>query len=215
MKINMLESIKKVKRNINSRNKNKTIKTIIESKKFKKLYFDGPRKYGYGGYNYDGRWKEVVKKFIKIYKLKKNDKVLDIGCAKGYLVYDFCKAKIDAYGVDISKYALKKCPKEIKNKLFISSAEKLPFKKNEFKLAISINTIHNLPLSKCKKAISEIKRVSSKHSFIQVDAYYNVSQKKKFLNWVLTAKTHNYPKNWIKIFKEVKYDRDYYWTILE
>ncbi len=215
MKINFLESIKKSKRNILLRNKNKNLKVIKESKKFGKLYFDGSRKFGYGGYVNDGRWKRVAKKFIKFYKLKKSDKVLDIGCAKGFLVYEFNKLGIDAFGVDISRYAINKSPSKIKKKLFISSAHSLPFKKNEFKLAISINTIHNLNLKNCKKAIKEIKRVSSKYSFIQVDAYTSEAQKKKFMQWVLTAKTHYYPKKWLKIFKEVNYDRDYYWTILE
>lgn len=215
MKINFLESIKQTKRNILLRNKNKNQKVIKESKKFGKLYFDGPRKFGYGGYINDGRWKKVAKKFIKFYKLKKKDKVIDIGCAKGFLVYEFNKLGIDAFGVDVSKYAINKSPPKIKKKLFISSAHNLPFKKNEFKLAISINTIHNLNSTNCRKAIKETKRVSSKYSFIQVDAYTNEAQKKKFMQWVLTAKTHYYPKKWLKIFKEVNYDRDYYWTILK
>ena len=50
-----------------------------------KEYYDGDRINGYGGYNYDGRWKKFLPRIIKRYKLKKNSKVLDLGCKKGFL----------------------------------------------------------------------------------------------------------------------------------
>ena len=107
------------------------------SRKYGKLYFDGDRKYGYGGYYYDGRWKSVVKRFIKFYNLKKKDKILDIGCAKGFLVKDFIDKGIDAYGIDISRYALSEAPKQIKKKVFLGNAKRIPFNDNTFKLVKS------------------------------------------------------------------------------
>ena len=213
-KINLLKSIKKVKRQINKRKLNKSKNTIKIANQFGKEYFDGSRKYGYGGYCYDGRWKKVVKDFIKYYNLKPGDKVLDIGCAKGYFVKDFLEKKIDAYGVDISDYAIKNCHPNVKSRLRINNAKKLPFNNNSFKLVISINTLHNLNKNDCKKAIKEIMRISSKHTYIQVDAYRNEEEKKIFKDWVLTAKFHTYCNKWEQFFEEIKYKGEYYWTFV-
>ena len=106
--INLLNSLPKSKRNIGERSDEKTSHHIDISRQYSKDYFDGSRDYGYGGYRYDGRWKSVAKDIIKQYSLKKNDKLLDIGCAKGYLVNDFHNDPRvgEACGVDISAYAL-------------------------------------------------------------------------------------------------------------
>ena len=64
-KINLLKSLKKTKKNINLRYSKKNKRVIQIAKQFGKRYFDGNRMYGYGGYFYDGRWKSVVKDFIK------------------------------------------------------------------------------------------------------------------------------------------------------
>ncbi len=213
-KINLLKSLKKTKKNINLRYSKKNKRVIQIAKQFGKRYFDGNRMYGYGGYFYDGRWKSVVKDFIKYYKLKKNDKVLDIGCAKGFLVKDFIDKGIDAYGLDISKYALRKAPKKIKKKIFLGNAKKLPFNDKSFKLVISINTLHNLDKNELKTALKEIKRVSNRFSYIQLDAYKNLKEKKIFLKWVLTAKTHMFTKDWYKFLQKQNYKGDYYWTFV-
>ena len=213
-KINLLKSIKKIKRQIKKRKINKNNNIIKTARKFDREYFDGPRKYGYGGYHYDGRWKKVAKDFIKYYKLKPGDKVLDIGCAKEYLIKEFLDKKIDAYGLDISRYALKNCHPDVKSKLTYGNAKKLPFKNNSFKLVISINTLHNLIKKDCKIAIKEIMRISKKHKYIQVDAYRNKDEKKIFEDWVLTAKFHTYCDKWEKFFKEIRYNGEYYWTFV-
>jgi ubiquinone/menaquinone biosynthesis C-methylase UbiE len=212
--VNLLKSLPKPKRSIRERTKKKSKKIIDISKKYGKLYFDGPREYGYGGYHYDGRWKPVAKDIIKKYKLKKKQKVLDIGCGKGFLVKDLVDLGIDAYGLDISKYGIQNSPEDIVGRLHLGSADNLNFADNSFDLVISINTIHNLTKPKCLVALTEIERVSKGKSFIQVDSYKSVKQKKIFLNWVLTAKYHDYPKNWVKLFKKAKYSGDWYWTIV-
>ena len=112
--VNLLNSLPKPKRSINERSKKKSKKIITISRKYGKLYFDGPREYGYGGYYYDGRWKSVAKDIIKKYKLKKGQKVLDIGCGKGFLVKDLVDLGIDAYGLDISKYGIAQIKKNSK-----------------------------------------------------------------------------------------------------
>ena len=214
MKINLLKSLPKIKRNIKQRQTKKTDKIIKKAREFGKLYFDGPREYGYGGYKYDGRWKTVAEEIVKFYKLRKGSKILDIGCAKGFLVKDFCDIGMNAYGLDISEYAIKNSPKDIKSKLIVGTANELPFLDSSFDLVISINTLHNLNRNDCKKALEEINRVTKKNSYIQVDSYNTLKQKKLFEDWVLTAIFHSYPKDWIKLFKESCYKGDYYWTIV-
>ncbi len=213
-KYNLLKTIKKTKRNVNERKSLKSPLIIKISRKYGKQYFDGDRKYGYGGYYYDGRWKKVAQNIVKKYKLKKGDKVLDIGCAKGFLVKDLLDIGIDAYGVDISKYAIENSLPETYGRLSICSAEDIFFPDKSFKLVLSINTIHNLTKSNCKKAINEINRLSTKYAFIQVDAYENLEQKKIFEKWVITARYHDYTKNWVKLFNSCNYKGDWYWTII-
>jgi len=213
-KINLLNTIKKVSRAIDDRNLKKTKKVISISRKYDFDYFDGDRKYGYGGYKYDGRWVLVAKRIKKIYKLKKNQKVLDVGCAKGFLIKDMLDIGLDAYGLDVSRYAIKNSHKDTIGRIHLGSADKLPFPDNSFDFVISLNTLHNLEKKKCLVALKEIQRVSKQNSFVQVDSYRNKKEKKRFLDWVLTAKFHDYPKVWLKLFKKANYTGDYYWTIV-
>jgi ubiquinone/menaquinone biosynthesis C-methylase UbiE len=211
VKVNLLNSILKIKRNVNQRLK-KTKDDIKISKKFGKDYFDGERKYGYGGYKYDGRWKPVAKRIVSHFNLKSGSKVLDIGCGKGFLVKDLLDIGIDAYGLDISSYALKNCEKGVSSKLYKGDAKKLNFSDNFFDAVVSINCIHNLKKKNCIKALMEIERVSKGKSFVQVDCYENEREKKSFLNWVLTAETYGYPNEWFEIFEKAKYRGDWFWT---
>ena len=216
-RVNLLESVPKTVRNIKERKFNKK-HAVSVAKKFGKEYFDGDRIYGYGGYKYDGRWIPVAKKIIEKYNLNSNSKVLDIGCAKGFLLNDLkklCKG-IKVYGLEVSEYAISKAPKTVKDDINIGNATNLPFEDNFFDCTLCINVIHNLNLNNCKKAIREIIRVTkNNNSFIQVDAYTNEKEKEIFLDWVLTALTFGKPDFWLKLFKELNYYGDYYWTIIK
>lgn len=215
--INLLSSIPKSKRSISQRKEAKTQEHINISRIYGKEYFDGSREYGYGGYKYDGRWINVARDIIKHFNLSKGQKVLDVGCAKGFLVKDLLDLGIDAIGADISSYAIENSLPEIKNRLFLQSADNLKFPDNEFDAVISINTIHNLDRDNCKKSILEMMRVvkNKKNIFIQVDSYENEKQKKIFESWVLTAKFYGYPNEWLELFKECNYNGDYFWTIIK
>jgi|TARA_B100001964_G_C14152506_1_gene562739 SAM-dependent methyltransferase len=215
IELNLLKSLPKAKRNVQMRTSKKTEEHIRISREYGKMYFDGPREYGYGGYKYDGRWIPVAKDIVKHFNLKKNNKVLDIGCGKGFLVKDLLNLGIDAYGIDVSQYALENCEKEVVGRLKIGSAEKLPFPDNSFDAVISINTIHNLSKSECLKAVQEIERLAPGKGFIQVDSYKNEEQKKIFESWVLTAKYYGYPEEWKKLYLQAGYTGFYYWTIIE
>ena len=212
-KINFLKSIAQKKRQVKTRKKFKSKDVIQIARKFGKEYFDGSRMFGYGGYYYDGRWKKVVNDFINYYKLKPGDKVLDIGCAKGYLVKEFLDKKIDAYGLDISQYAIDNSIEEIKKYLSVGNANYLPFEDNSFDVVISINTIHNLDIEECALAIREIERVKKKHSYIIVDAYRTVEEKQRMYDWNLTAKTIMSADEWAKFFRDNNYTGEYFWFI--
>lgn len=212
----MLKNYPKVKRKINERAVSKTPSIRMIARKFGKDFFDGDRIYGYGGFNYHPRyWQGVVKDFRDYYHLNKNSSILDVGCAKGFMLYDFKNLipDIKVAGIDISSYAIKHAKEEVKPYLKVANAKKLPFPDKSFDLVISINTVHNLPLLDCIKAIKEIVRVSRKYAFITVDAYRNEKEKKRMEAWNLTALTFMSTGEWKKLFREVGYSGDYWWFI--
>ena len=128
--VNLLKSLPQSKRNVEMRENKKSDEHIRISRLYGKEYFDGSRDYGYGGYKYDGRWKPVAKDIINHFRLNKGDKLLDIGCAKGFLVKDLCDLGIDALGIDISQYALDNSINSIKERLCLGNAKELPFSDN-------------------------------------------------------------------------------------
>ena len=214
--IDLLIKYPKPKRNIEERVKKKTVKDRNIARKFGKDFFDGKRDHGYGGFTYHPRfWSKVVLDFKKHWKLNKNSKILDVGCAKGFMLNDFKKAipGITIAGVDVSGYAINNSHSKIKKYLKVANAKKLPFLDNSFDAVISINTIHNLNKKECAQAIKEISRVSKKHSFITVDAYKSKKEKKRMYDWNLTAKTIMSVKDWKKFFKLQNYSGEYFWFI--
>jgi len=213
MEIDLLVDYPKVKRDVFARRQEN--KELIEAaKSFGWEYFDRKvPKVCYGGYIYDGRWIPVVKRFIEHFKIEDNEKILDLGCAKGYMLYDFKQANptLNVYGIDISEYAINCCPPEIH--AIIGNAKDLSYIKNDyFDLVISINTIHNLPEEDCRKAVREIQRVGKK-AFISVDAYSNEEEKERMLAWNTTAETIHSVEEWKQLFKEENYTGDYFWFI--
>jgi len=212
--VNLLDALPKSKRDVKAREGGKNPEVIAASKEYGELYFDGPREYGYGGYRYDGRWVPVAQTMIDHFGLKPGDRLLDVGCAKGFLVKDFLSLGIDAFGLDISEYALMHCESEVVGRLQLGSAEKLPFPDGSFDAVVAINSIHNLPRDLCGQALQEIERLAPGKGYVQVDSYRTPEQKEIFESWVLTAEFHDYPEGWIKLFNEVGYTGDYYWTIL-
>ena len=216
IEIDLLAKYPKSKRDLSLRLESKTEETRTIARKFGKEFFDGDRSFGYGGFLYNPKyWSEVVKDFVSFYKLTDYNKILDVGCAKGFMLYDFKKLNksFELHGVDISKYAITSSIEDVRQNLKIADAQNLPYEDNYFDLVISINTIHNLSKEGCSKSLKEIQRVTKKNSFITVDAYRNEEEKKRMLEWNLTAKTIMSVSEWIKFFKKEKYNGDYYWFI--
>jgi ubiquinone/menaquinone biosynthesis C-methylase UbiE len=215
--VNLLARLPAGKRNIHARVKAKTSEIIAIAREYGEVYFDGPREYGYGGYRYDGRWIPVAEDVVRHFGLGPGDRVLDVGCAKGFLVKDLMKVcpGLEAFGVDVSEYALMHCEPEVVGRLHLGSAVKLAFPSNSFQAVISINTIHNLERQDAIRAVREIERLAPGRSFIQVDSYRTPQQREVFLQWVLTARFHDYPAGWLKLFAEAGYTGYHYWTIVE
>lgn len=215
--LNLLARLPKTKRNIQKRAAAKDPAVIAISKQYGEMYFDGPRDYGYGGYRYDGRWIPVAEDIVKHFQLKPGDRVLDVGCAKGFLVKDLMKVcpGLEAFGLDVSRYALMNCEPEVVGRLHLGTAEQLPFPDKSFQCVLSLNTVHNFARPRAVTVMQEIQRVSGGRAFVQVDSYHTPEQKEIFESWVLTAEFYDYPTGWVKLFQEAGYTGDWYWTIIE
>jgi len=217
--IDLLAKLPKSKgsRDLAARRAAQTPENIRLSREYGWAYFDGPREVGYGGYRYDGRWLPVAEDLVRHFGLKAGDRVLDVGCAKGFLVKDLMKAcpGLEAFGLDLSDYAVSHCEPDVVGRLQVGNALRLPFPDASFQAVVSINTIHNLPRPGVVQALREIQRVSNGRAFVQVDSYRTPEQRALFLGWVLTAEFHDYPAGWMRLFEEAGYTGDWYWTILE
>lgn len=214
--IDLLENYPKAKRAVKERGATKTEEDRHIARQFGKEFFDGDRRHGYGGFSYHPRfWQPVVPTFQQFYKLSPQSKVLDVGCAKGFMVHDFRSLipGIQIRGIDISNYAIQHAKEEVKECVEVADACALPYEDNSFDLVISINTVHNLEKEELAKALREIERVSRGKSFITVDAYRNEEEKELMYAWNLTAKTILSVDEWKAFFDEVGYTGDYYWFI--
>jgi SAM-dependent methyltransferase len=213
---NLLGAAPRCVRNVGARrvNKEENRKAALA---FGREYFDGTREQGYGGYVYDGRWQAIAKRAIEHWGLKPKDRVLDIGCAKGFFVRDLRAALpgLEVIGIDISDYALSTAHPEATPYLLNASCEKLPFPDNSFTAAFAINTVHNLERRGCMQALREIERVCPGRGFVQIDAYRTEPERDIFLDWMLTARTFDTPQGWQNMFKAAGYTGYYWWTILE
>jgi ubiquinone/menaquinone biosynthesis C-methylase UbiE len=191
---------------------------VIEiSRRYGEMYFDGPREYGYGGYRYDGRWIPVARDIVAHFGLKSGMRVLDVGCAKGFLVKDLMQVcpGLEAFGLDISEYALRRCPPEAAGRLCGGNCMNLPFPDFSFDAVLAINTVHNLDRPDVVRSLREIMRVTrGGKAFVQVDSYHTPEQRALFLDWVLTAQFHDYPEGWLQVFEEAGYRGDWAWTLV-
>jgi len=187
------------------------------AKQFGREFFDGERKYGYGGFHYDPKfWSETVEIFIAEYQLTNTSSVLDVGCGKGFMLVDLLKALpgISIAGIDISDYAIKNSHELVSKDLRVANCTDLPFDDNSFDLVISINTIHNLDKKGVIKSVQEIERVKKKHSYIVVDGWDSWEEKRDLKSWVLTAQTVLKTKRWEQLFSKAGYTGDYsFWKV--
>jgi len=212
--INLMRNYPRTQRDVSGRAVSKREEDRAVARQFGKEFFDGSRDHGYGGFKYNPRfWEPVIPDFQQHWGLRSGDSVLDVGCAKGFMLYDMKRLipGINVAGVDVSAYAIDHAKDEVREFCQVANATNLPFEDNSFDAVISITTVHNLESDDLVKTLQEIERVSRRGSFITVDAYRDEEEKERMYAWNLTAKTILHVDEWEKLFNEVGYTGDYYW----
>jgi len=214
--IDLLVNYPKSKRNVDGRGQNKTEEDRFIARQFGAEFFDGNRSQGYGGFSYMPRfWQPVIPTMQAHFGLSASSTVLDVGCAKGFMIHDMAELipGITVKGLDISEYAVANAIEDMQPFVQVGNARELPFEDNTFDVVISINTIHNLVREECGQALREIERVSKGKSYITVDAYHTEDERERMFAWNLTAQTIMHVDEWKAFFAEVGYTGDYYWFI--
>jgi SAM-dependent methyltransferase len=180
-------------------------------------YWDGDRRINYGGYRNDGRWLKVAKAMADHYGLKAGERILDIGCGKGFLLQSFREvvAGVEIDGIDISKYAIDHAPEDLKPRLQVGVASSLPFRDKSFDLVVSINTLHNLHCYDLDKALREIERVARRHKYLCVESYRTEEEKANLLYWQVTCEAFNTPEEWDWWFRTTGYTGDHSFIYFE
>jgi len=189
---------------------------MLKAKEYEADYWDGDRRYGYGGYRYmPGRWTPVAQAMIDAYSLKPGAKILDVGCGKAYLLYELAKLGMEVHGFDISQHGLADAPEEIKTNLFTHRAQdKYPFAGDEFDLVITITTLHNLEIFDLKLALEEIERVG-KNKYICVESYRNELEQFNLQCWALTCESFFSKQEWEWVYDHFGYTGDYEFIYFE
>lgn len=184
---------------------------------FGKEYWDGDRKYGYGGYSYDGRWRIVAEGIVKHYGLQPGARILDVGCGKGFLLYEFTQVLpgAEVVGIDISEYAIDHSKEAVKPFLRPGNANHLPFDDRSFDFVVSITTLHNLFVYDLWRSLQEIERVARGPKYVVVEAYRNEREKVNLMYWQLTCRAFHTPEEWEWIFKQTGYTGDYGYIYFE
>lgn len=214
--IDLLVNYPRAKRNVEDRGQNKTDEDRRIAREFGREFFDGDRRHGYGGFNYLPRfWQPVVPTLQRHFGLTSGSSLLDVGCAKGFMLHDLAQLipGITVKGIDVSDYAIANAIEDMKPHVQVADARKLPFADKSFDVVIAVNTVHNLERADCAQALREIERVNRKGAFVTVDAYRTEEEKASMFAWNLTAKTIMSADEWVAFFHEVGYTGDYYWFI--
>ena len=206
----------KIKRDYFSRMANNEVECASIARRFDKDFFDGKREHGYGGYKYDGRFYDIAVKISQHYKLKPGCKVLEIGCAKGFLLIEFMKIGMDVFGIDKSDYAINNAHKDIKDKVTIADVtDGLPFDDNYFDLIISKETLPHLPMDSIEFVLSEVIRCSkSDNIFFEIQGANTEEEKKNMYLWDKTHKIIFSEDEWLKLFNKVGLNGDYHFKVL-
>lgn len=214
--VDLLVNYPRTRRKVEERGQMKTEADRAIARRFGREFFDGDRSQGYGGFSYNPRfWQPVVPTFKDHFALKAGDSVLDVGCAKGFMMHDMAEliSGIVVKGVDISDYAVKHGLADMQPYMRVANATHLPFPDKSFDVVISVNTIHNLERQECGQALREIERVARRGSFVTVDAYHNDEERRRMEAWNLTARTMMHVEEWKSFFQSVGYTGDYYWFV--
>lgn len=184
---------------------------------FGRDYWDGERHYGYGGYRYDGRWLPIAEKLAAHYGLKPGDRILDIGCGKGFLLYEFTRAVpgVEVAGIDISAYGIENAKEEVRPFLQVGDCRDLPWPDGHFDFVLSLGTFHNLPVEGVFRALAEMQRVSRGRGYFMVESFRTEREKANLLYWQLTCLSFHSPESWAWIAAQAGYRGDHGFIFFE
>ncbi len=209
---------KKTKRDYVSRMMDDKVNCMLKAKEYEFDYWDGDRRFGYGGYKFiEGRWKPVAEALIETYNLTNDSKILDVGCGKAYLLYEMKQLLpgLEVAGFDISKHGLAESKEEIRESLFYHRAQDhYPYGDNHFDLVISLGCLHNLRLFELQIALREIERVC-RHGYIMVESYRNEQEQFNLHCWALTAESFFDTEEWVWLYNHFGYTGDYEFIYFE
>jgi SAM-dependent methyltransferase len=179
--------------------------------RFGRDYWDGERKYGFGGYRYDGRWRKVADAMAARYGLEPGARILDVGCGKGFLLYEFTQVVpgCEVAGIDISGYAIEHAKPEVRDRLVVGDCVRLPWADRSFDFVVSVTTLHNLKNYELWPALREIQRVGRGPKHVTVESYRTEREKANLLCWQLTCRAFHTPEEWEFVFSQTGYDGDY------
>jgi SAM-dependent methyltransferase len=193
------------------------LEAVAKAKKYGFDYWDGERRYGYGGYKYDGRWKTVAEQLIRIYDLNSDAKILDVGCGKAFLLYELQRLlpSAEITGFDVSEYAIAHAKEEIRDRVFIDKAQdSYPFGDQHFDLALSLGCFHNLRLFELRTALAEMERVA-RNKYVLVESYRNEAELFNLQCWALTCESFFDTAEWIWLYQHFGYTGDYEFIYFE
>jgi SAM-dependent methyltransferase len=208
---------KRTKRDYVARMVDDKVHCMLKAKEYEFDYWDGDRRYGYGGYRYDGRWKVVAQQLIDHYQLGPNARILDVGCGKAHLLHELKQLlpNADVAGFDISRHGLGDAPEPIRPYLFRYRAQD-PYLWGDkhFDLVISFGALHNLRVFELEAAVREIERVG-KQKYIMVESYRNELEQFNLECWALTAESFFDTAEWIWLYRHFGYTGDYEFIYFE
>jgi SAM-dependent methyltransferase len=180
-------------------------------------YWDGDRRYGYGGYRYDGRWRPVAETIVRMYGLGEGSRILDVGCGKAHLLYEIHRLlpAAEVVGLDISRHGLADAPEAVRDRLRIHRAQDpYPFADGRFDLVLSLGCLHNLRVHDVAAALREIERVGKK-KYVMVESYRNEEELFHLQCWALTAESFFTPEEWVWLYDRFGYTGDYEFIFFE
>ncbi|MBU1230486.1 MAG: class I SAM-dependent methyltransferase [Proteobacteria bacterium] len=211
---------KATKRDYVARMVDDKVTCMLKAKEYEFDYWDGDRRFGYGGYRFmPGRWAPVAQALIDTYGLKAGSRVLDVGCGKGFLLHEMLLLEpgLEITGFDISEHGLASNTDEVKAKanLFRYRAQDAyPFGDKSFDLVISLTTLHNLRIFELKTALAEIERVG-RQAYVMLESYRNEQELFNVQCWALTCESFFDTAEWIWLYRHFGYTGDYEFIYFE
>ena len=209
---------KSTKRDYLARMNDDKVHCMLKAKEYGADYWDGDRRYGYGGYNYRaGYWTPVAQSLIDTYDLKPGSKILDLGCGKGFLLHELLllEPELQVVGTDISVHGLSHTTDLVKPHVQIHDARgEFKWQDKEFDLVISLTLLHNLRAFDLENCLREIQRIGKSH-YVTSESYRTELEQFNLQCWALTCETFFDLDEWLWMFEKTGYTGDYEFIYFE